>query len=410
MPGGAHGQVHRLPASGRDRLGPQGHIHPCTIEFVLVRIIRVDLLDVKVHHIRAGVGEPPGNGPVVANHHARRTWEGEPRHLDRAGLRNRPAVQPDLVPDGWHLDAQVRIVGQQRHPAGGQGSGNRPRIGPDPCTGWTQQCIQGGGKPLHGGPIQVREVEPGGRGRLDLSHLRDDHRVVRRVRREEFRHLFRGKRLEQDGTLDLIVHITSQVPGHGLGPGKCVDRGPGFRFVIGGQDLQDAVFQADRRTLVVRQVGVHAISIGIQDGKRFWVIACQLLLGHLAPAQRAQEGVGFHLFAAEHLGEPSGTGVPPEVHLPETVLGMHKSLCHEQVVLGGGIDVRDAHVVTIDIHGTLQPRKLDVSFRLRERMAGRINAEYGKQDGHHRQPTHQPYEKTEPFSLHCCSNLGITAS
>ncbi len=73
---------------------------------------------------------------------------------------------------------------------------------------------------------------------------------------------------------------------------------------------------------------------------------------------------------AEHLREPARADVPPEVHLPEAVLGVDVALGEEQVVQAGGVDVRDAHAVTVDIHRTVQPGELDLPSWSGRRIAG----------------------------------------
>ena len=41
------------------------------------------------------------------------------------------AVQADLVPDRGHLDAQVRVIGQQRHTALGHVTADHPVVAAD---------------------------------------------------------------------------------------------------------------------------------------------------------------------------------------------------------------------------------------------------------------------------------------
>jgi hypothetical protein len=146
-----------------------------------------------------------------------------------------------------------------------------------------------------------------------------------------------------------------------------VDGRPRLDDVIGIQNTrQDGIFQAEFHRLTVRDVGVHARGVRVEDSLRVRSQRGVFLFGHLTPAERAQELIGLHLPLAEHLGEASRTDVPPEVHLPETILRVDVSLREEQVVPGGGVDVRDAHLVAVDVHGAVQPRDLHLPVRLRE--------------------------------------------
>ena len=69
----------------------------------------------------------------------------------------------------------------------------------------------------------------------------------------------------------------------------------------------------------------------------------------------------------EHLGQPPGADVPPEIHLPEAVLGMHEALGHEQVVLVLGVDVGDRPCASRKTStGVCRPGRLTSPERLRE--------------------------------------------
>ena len=71
-------------------------------------IVGVDLLDVEVLHVGADVGHAPGDAIVVAHDHAGNAGEAE------AGDVPARRVEADLIPDRGHLDAQVRVISQQR--------------------------------------------------------------------------------------------------------------------------------------------------------------------------------------------------------------------------------------------------------------------------------------------------------
>jgi hypothetical protein len=59
--------------------------------------------------------------------------------------------------------------------------------------------------------------------------------------------------------------------------------------------------------------------------------------------------------------------VAPEVHLPESILGMNVTLGEKQIMCAAGVDVRNAKFVTEDIYRIIQTRKLDIAVSWRER-------------------------------------------
>ena len=118
----AHGQGDILAAVDLDDLLDEGHVAPLAHVLVLVGVVGVDLLDVEVLHVGADVGDAPGDAVVVADDDAGDAGEAETGHIP-AGR-----VQADLVPDRRHLDAQVRIVGQQGQAGGGVLAGDDPVV------------------------------------------------------------------------------------------------------------------------------------------------------------------------------------------------------------------------------------------------------------------------------------------
>ena len=100
--------------------------------------------------------------------------------------------------------------------------------------------------------------------RADLE-TGNNHGVVGRVGWDDLIHLLRGQELQQASHLDLGGHLAfAQIPGHHLCPGQRVLGLPGFRLVIRGKQLQDAVLQAQRATLVLCQVSIHTVGVCLQ--------------------------------------------------------------------------------------------------------------------------------------------------
>ena len=75
MLGNTDGVFDDFAASNFNLLGDNLHIDPLALEFVLVRVFGVDLLDVEVHHIGANIGEAPGYAVVVADDDTRNPGE-----------------------------------------------------------------------------------------------------------------------------------------------------------------------------------------------------------------------------------------------------------------------------------------------------------------------------------------------
>ena len=142
MPGRADGDLDRIAADHTDGFGAGFEIHPLAIDFILVRVFRIDALDIKIHDVGADIGETPGNPVIVADDHTGYPGKGKAGH----GIRTLGAFghteQSILVPDRRHLDAQVRVVRQKRHPGRGTGTGDRPGVGTDPIAGGAESLVQ----------------------------------------------------------------------------------------------------------------------------------------------------------------------------------------------------------------------------------------------------------------------------
>ena len=81
MSGIAHCLLHGVCPCDLDRLRHLHHVHPFTIDLVLVGILGINLIDVQIHHVRIDIGDAPGNGLVVADDDARVPREGKPGNL-----------------------------------------------------------------------------------------------------------------------------------------------------------------------------------------------------------------------------------------------------------------------------------------------------------------------------------------
>ena len=206
---------------------------------------------------------------------------------------------------------------------------------------------------------------------------------------------------------DLLIHVPAQIPRHGFAPGDRVDRCPRLDLVVGGEQTENSIFETDGGGMVIFQVGVHACRVRVEHRSGFRVQAFVFEFGNLTPAEGAEEAVGFHLAAPEHLGQRAGADVAPGIHLPETILGVNIALRKKQVMGGGGINVRDSHRVAIDIYGTVQALELDLAFRLRERFRRHrvwqiaphvIQPRCSHNERKHNQHDQTPHQKDTQFS------------
>ncbi len=115
-----------------DGLFGDGHVAPFAVPLVLERVIRIDGNGVEVLYVGFGVGHAPRDVGVVPDDHAGRGREREADYVQRTGIGHRLAVKPDLVPDRRHLNAEVRIVGEQGRAAGGHAAGGDPVVAAHP--------------------------------------------------------------------------------------------------------------------------------------------------------------------------------------------------------------------------------------------------------------------------------------
>ncbi len=90
---------------------------------------------------------------------------------------------------------------------------------------------------------------------------------------------------------------------------------------------------------MIGEIGIDPIGICLEHPTVLVTQGCELLLGQPGEVEGAEEHVGVDLAVSEHLGEAPRPDVPPEIHLPETVLGMDVTLGEKEVVGGGGVDV-----------------------------------------------------------------------
>src|SRR5688572_376259 len=75
------------------------------------------------------------------------------------------------------------------------------------------------------------------------------------------------------------------------------------------------------------------------------------------------------IFRSHHLAEPPAECAMVLIHLPQTVLCLHETLCKEQILDVVRVNVRDADAVADDAHGLAQTAQRDLAVELRQRRA-----------------------------------------
>ena len=91
--------------------------------------------------------------------------------------------------------------------------------------------------------------------------------------------------------------------------------------------------------------------------------------------------------------------MPPEIHLVEMVLCVYVALGHEQIVVVGGVDMRNALFIANDLHLGLQAGQAQTAAGLQERAAHRVEREASGADGHDGDQDDEPDEDT-PDEFH----------
>ena len=126
---------------------------------VLRRVGRVHLLLDQVLDVRVHVGHAPGDPGVVPGDHPRGARERDAGDVERAGVRDRPAVEAVHVPDRGHVEAEVRVVGEQRAAATSCATGPRPS-----CWSRRRPCRRGRARARGRRCAGTESARPGERG------------------------------------------------------------------------------------------------------------------------------------------------------------------------------------------------------------------------------------------------------
>ena len=202
---------------------------------VFRRIGRIDGLDEEVLHVGVRGREAPGDGVVLPEQNAGQAGHGGA--LDRALGRD----DAGEIPEDRRLEAEVRIVGEDRLSSGGARSGDHPLVRRP-----VADADQGADLVLDALGFRVR-LAPG--------RQRRDRGAGRRPGKHPGR-LVRAELLAKMGAQRLELIVVRQLERNQLAPDERVGGLPRFGPVADDEEL------GRQRVLVAVEEGVHAVCIG----------------------------------------------------------------------------------------------------------------------------------------------------
>ena len=210
---------------------------------------------------------------------------------------------------------------------------------------------------------------------------------------------FRG----QDGAVDLVLEVRSQVPGHGLEPGHAVDGSPLLDLGLTRLETEHGVLEGHLGGGLVVEVGVDPVRIGSVIAEGRLVQLLDLLLGDLPPPECADEGVGAQLGLAEQFGQAFGGHMASEVHLPEPVLSVDETLSEEEIMGGLGLDSGNTGLVAVDGDRSVEVRQRDLTVGGGKRPADEEDADEGEDED-------EGEDSGEDSQEHACAHGQVRAA
>ena len=324
VPGFPHDQGFRIVAGNDNRLlaGLEGRA--AVRRQVACRIFGVEAFDKQVLNVDAGRGHAPGDRSVVADQQEGNARYRSPCHLQGGGF------DPRQIPEDGRLQAEMRIVGQQR------GAGIGMVAGDNPCVG---RALGGDGRGRGGKPVQRRaghRTREGGGRRAD--------------RRIQVIQLCHRQHVEQPMIGQFAAEIVRQQQGHQLAPDHTVGRAPRFRSVGESGDVE----LWRQRAVMAVEPGIHPCGVAVQGCARVVGQGLDLGFGSAVCADRSHEPIERQGKGTVDLGKPAGADPPLPVHLPEAILSVHIAEGEIRVCLVGGEDMRNRMPVAHDLHRRLQ--------------------------------------------------------
>ena len=371
----AHLKLDRVPAADFDGLAANLEGQAPLRREVAGGVVGVDTLDEEVLHVGPGVGEAPGEVARLAQQR-----EGQPRQRRAHDLELR-RLDMGEVPDARHLQAQVRVVGEQRLAGFRVFAAQHPGVGAEPGRAGQRQ----------GGRERI-EVDAGG-VEGQRTPMRPRRRIVGMLGPEVLQ-LRPVERAGEARAAHLVLEVVAQVPGHHLEPDQAVGGPPGLGLVAEQNELRRQQAGAGL------QIGVHALGIGLEDRLRVGREHLEVPLGDTVDAERAQELVRLDGGLAHDLRKPRLADPALHLQLPEPVLRVDVAHGEGGVPRRARIDVRDRMRVADDLHGCIEARHLlgAIVGGKREPRAGAHSQQQRKQrEGAERRAVRSQSPEAEPL-------------
>ena len=348
-----------------DRVADRAHRLPRAPVAILRRVRRVRAVDVEILAVRVEDGEPPRSVLVVpdgdAGDHRLAAADHVPPRRD----------QVHEVAKRRRGDRAVRVVRHERAAAQGAMSADHPVVAADvtpavPPLRGVQHLARGGERPRRLVLVAVL--------RHHVLWPEAEWRTVRLVEPEN-RGLERGAvegRIEVESWLGTRVepHPFSQqrcaVPRHESPVGELLLDVAEQSLVTGDHDVRRPPSGAGAeqpqllrhepwipRRLVDERV--HAVHERADDRRTARVVACEVGGQAAAIPEQARPDIALHLAGTEQLRNRARRPSSPDLELEGPVARGGIALREEQVVLGAGVDVRDAPGITQDLYRLAQP-------------------------------------------------------
>jgi hypothetical protein len=149
-------------------------------------------------------------------------------------------------------------------------------------------------------------------------------------------------------------------------------------------------------------VRVHAVGKRGEDLARLRVVAGELgVVPGALILNQPEETIMVDRLRADDLGQAPAVVTPPQLHLPQTILGLHIALRKEQVVGVPGVDVGHAPAIADDLDRVAKPSNHEPAVdlaqrRLRQLDEARVCRPLGRRHDSREQPDRGEEQRHEP--------------
>ena len=321
-------------------------------------IVRRDALDEEVLRVAVGGREGPRHRVVAAEHDEGNAGK---RAADHVALRRGDVRE---IPERRRLQAEMRIVGEERLAGFRTGARHGPVVRPDGFAG-QRKCREQGAR---------RRIE----ARVEGLEVRQRPRPIARIRRQELLGSIGADLRDEAQPRELGAPVAGEIPRHDEEPADRVGGPPAL-----GRDAHRV--ELDRQDVPFVEERVHARRVRLEVRARIGVEPRDDAIGGARDAERAHEAIDVVGTLAEEFRQPALRDAALEFHLPEPVLRMDVAHREPAVALVRRADVRHAFVVAHDLDR--RAHALDARFpvELRQGLA-QVNpsrgAERENQDDH----------------------------